>query len=108
MMAQAGKPRATNNRPSRDSETTLDMSKIRYGHHRGRSAVERDVLCDAARGPNNIQIGAKQFRSPETIRTHMKHIMSKLNVRRHSASSATSRSSTAEPTTPSRAPAKAR
>jgi DNA-binding CsgD family transcriptional regulator len=45
------------------------------------TAIERDVLCDAARGLNNIQIGAKQFRSPETIRTHMKHIMFKLNAR---------------------------
>ncbi|MFJ1767993.1 response regulator transcription factor [Amycolatopsis sp. NPDC088138] len=45
------------------------------------TAIERDVLRDAARGLNNIQIGAKQFRSPETIRTHMKHIMYKLNAR---------------------------
>ncbi|MBE8524230.1 helix-turn-helix transcriptional regulator [Amycolatopsis sp. H6(2020)] len=45
------------------------------------TATEREVLDDVARGLNNIQIGAKQFRSTETIRTHMKNIFAKLKAR---------------------------
>jgi DNA-binding CsgD family transcriptional regulator len=45
------------------------------------TAIERDVLCDVARGLSNIKIAGKQFRSPETIRTHMKNIFAKLNAR---------------------------
>ncbi|WP_328617244.1 helix-turn-helix transcriptional regulator [Amycolatopsis sp. NBC_00355] len=45
------------------------------------TATEREVLHDAARGLNNIQIGLKQFRSTETIRTHMKNIFFKLKAR---------------------------
>ncbi|WP_103349768.1 response regulator transcription factor [Amycolatopsis sp. CA-128772] len=45
------------------------------------TAIEREVLRDAALGLNNIQIGFKQFRSPETIRTHMKNIFAKLGAR---------------------------
>ncbi|MFF1612243.1 response regulator transcription factor [Amycolatopsis sp. NPDC058278] len=45
------------------------------------TAIEREVLYDVARGLNNIQIGLKQFRSTETIRTHMKNIFAKLRAR---------------------------
>ncbi|MGV9367101.1 response regulator transcription factor [Amycolatopsis sp. NPDC003731] len=45
------------------------------------TATEREVLDDVALGLNNIQIGAKQFRSTETIRTHMKNIFAKLKAR---------------------------
>jgi DNA-binding CsgD family transcriptional regulator len=45
------------------------------------TATEREVLDDVARGLNNIQIGLKQFRSTETIRTHMKNIFFKLKAR---------------------------
>jgi DNA-binding CsgD family transcriptional regulator len=45
------------------------------------TAIEREVLDDVARGLNNIQIGVKQFRSTETIRTHMKNIFFKLKAR---------------------------
>ncbi|QKV74190.1 response regulator transcription factor [Amycolatopsis sp. Hca4] len=43
--------------------------------------TERGVLLDLARGLSNIQIGLKQFRSPETIRTHVKNILAKLKAR---------------------------
>lgn len=43
--------------------------------------TEREVLLDVARGLSNIQIGLKQFRSPETIRTHVKNILAKLKAR---------------------------
>ena len=45
------------------------------------TVTEREVLDDVARGLNNIQIGLKQFRSTETIRTHMKNIFFKLKAR---------------------------
>lgn len=45
------------------------------------TATELQVLHDVARGLNNIQIGMKQFRSTETIRTHTKNIFAKLKAR---------------------------
>jgi DNA-binding CsgD family transcriptional regulator len=45
------------------------------------TAIERGILDDVALGLNNIQIGMKQHRSPETIRTHMKSIFAKLKAR---------------------------
>ncbi|MET8848582.1 helix-turn-helix transcriptional regulator [Amycolatopsis sp. NPDC004625] len=45
------------------------------------TATEREVLDDVARGLSNIQIALKQFRSPETIRTHVKNILAKLKAR---------------------------
>jgi DNA-binding CsgD family transcriptional regulator len=45
------------------------------------TATEREVLDDVARGLSNIQIALKQFRSHETIRTHVKNILAKLKAR---------------------------
>lgn len=45
------------------------------------TATEREVLVDVARGLSNIQIALKQFRSHETIRTHVKNILAKLKAR---------------------------
>ncbi len=45
------------------------------------TAIERGILDDVALGLNNIQIGFKQHRSPETVRTHMKAIFAKLKAR---------------------------
>lgn len=45
------------------------------------TATELEVLRDVARGFNNIQIGLRQFRSTETVRTHMKNIFAKLRAR---------------------------
>jgi DNA-binding CsgD family transcriptional regulator len=45
------------------------------------TAIEQGILDDVALGLNNIQIGFKQHRSPETIRTHMKNIFAKLKAR---------------------------
>ncbi len=45
------------------------------------SDIERGILEDVALGLSNIQIGLKQHRSPETIRTHMKNIFAKLKAR---------------------------
>ncbi|GHG30121.1 MULTISPECIES: response regulator transcription factor [Amycolatopsis] len=45
------------------------------------TATEREVLNDVARGLSNIQIALKQFRSHETIRTHVKNILAKLKAR---------------------------
>ncbi|WIV52879.1 response regulator transcription factor [Amycolatopsis nalaikhensis] len=45
------------------------------------TTIERGILNDVASGLNTIQIGFKQHRSPETIRTHMKNILVKLKAR---------------------------
>ncbi|WP_410597200.1 helix-turn-helix domain-containing protein [Amycolatopsis sp. lyj-23] len=45
------------------------------------TATEREVLDDVARGLSTIQIALKQFRSHETIRTHVKNILAKLKAR---------------------------
>lgn len=45
------------------------------------TATELEVLRDVARGFNNIQIGRRQFRSTETVRTHTKNIFAKLRAR---------------------------
>ncbi|WIX85766.1 helix-turn-helix transcriptional regulator [Amycolatopsis sp. DG1A-15b] len=45
------------------------------------TATEREVLDDVARGLSNIQIALRQFRSHETIRTHVKNLLAKLKAR---------------------------
>ncbi|MFJ7219417.1 helix-turn-helix transcriptional regulator [Amycolatopsis sp. NPDC098790] len=45
------------------------------------TATEQEVLDDVARGLSNIQIALKEFRSHETIRTHVKNILAKLTAR---------------------------
>ncbi|GAA3586801.1 hypothetical protein GCM10022222_84400 [Amycolatopsis ultiminotia] len=42
--------------------------------------VELHVLADVARGLSNAQIAAKHWRSPETIRSHLKNILRKLKA----------------------------
>jgi DNA-binding CsgD family transcriptional regulator len=53
------------------------------------SHIERGVLDDVALGLNTIQIGLRQHRSRETIRTHMKSIFVKLNARNRAHAVAT-------------------
>ncbi|WP_243769997.1 helix-turn-helix domain-containing protein [Amycolatopsis acidicola] len=43
--------------------------------------MELAVLRDAANGLENIQIANRQFRSVETIRSHLKNIYRKLHAR---------------------------
>ncbi|WP_020502343.1 response regulator transcription factor [Sciscionella marina] len=47
----------------------------------GLSAVELDVLEAIARGMTNTQIAMHQYRSVETVRSHIKNIHRKLSAR---------------------------
>ncbi|MDP9491416.1 MAG: LuxR C-terminal-related transcriptional regulator, partial [Actinomycetota bacterium] len=42
---------------------------------------EREVLRDLADGLTNAEIGAKLFLSPETIRTHVRKAMTRLEAK---------------------------
>lgn len=43
--------------------------------------IEIEVLADVARGLENAEIARAQYRSMETIRTHVKNILRKLKAR---------------------------
>lgn len=45
------------------------------------SAREHEVLTLLVQGFSNTEIGARLYLSPETIKTHVRHIMEKLSVR---------------------------
>lgn len=47
---------------------------------RGLSTREREVLRIASEGLTNEQIGERLFLSPDTVRSHMRHAMSKLEA----------------------------
>ena len=45
------------------------------------SPREQQIAMDAARNMTNNQIGFLRSVSPQTVKTHMKHILNKLNLR---------------------------
>jgi DNA-binding NarL/FixJ family response regulator len=47
---------------------------------RGLSTREREVLRSASEGLTNEEIGERLFLSPDTVRSHMRHAMSKLEA----------------------------
>jgi two-component system, NarL family, response regulator LiaR len=65
--------------PSADeSRRTVERHKPAAG---ALSSREQDVLALLVQGYSNVEIGARLYLSPETIKTHVRHIMEKLSVR---------------------------
>jgi two-component system nitrate/nitrite response regulator NarL len=71
---------------SRSGDATLasaigDASLIAPSSKRPLSSREREVLQLAAQGFRNDQIGRRLFISPTTVKTHLRNIFEKLEVR---------------------------
>jgi NarL family two-component system response regulator LiaR len=67
------------------SATKVVQSEARFAAkskaHGTLSAREQQVLDLLVQGYSNTEIGARLYLSPETIKTHVRHIMEKLSVR---------------------------
>jgi LuxR family maltose regulon positive regulatory protein len=64
------------------SRTTAPTAVRRPAHANGLTRRESEVLALLAEGLSNKEIAEKLFVSPDTIKTHVKHIFKKLNVKR--------------------------
>jgi DNA-binding NarL/FixJ family response regulator len=68
------------------AEKTIVHSETRFVaraklHNGALSAREQEVLNFLVQGFSNTEIGQRLYLSPETIKTHVRHIMEKLSVR---------------------------
>jgi NarL family two-component system response regulator LiaR len=66
---------------SRISESDSRLRKPSKSANGQLSAREQEVLALLVQGFSNTEIGSRLYLSPETIKTHVRHIMEKLSVR---------------------------
>jgi two-component system NarL family response regulator len=66
---------------SRVNETETRFRKPTKPANGQLSAREQEVLTLLVQGYSNTEIGSRLYLSPETIKTHVRHIMEKLSVR---------------------------